>query len=116
MPRCPRADVEAHLLATQAAQRVFVLALKSYYLEAEVSNDQVADYVRRHPERLVGFAAVDPTRPKEAIDELREFEAEKLISEDDLYKGRDQIQELTDKYVAESDEVGQRKEEEIREV
>lgn len=71
VPRCPRADVEAHLLATQAAQRVFVLALKSYYLEAEVSNDQVADYVRRHPERLVGFAAVDPTRPKEAIDELR---------------------------------------------
>jgi ribosome recycling factor len=53
---------------------------------------------------------------REAIEELREFEAEKLISEDDLYKGREQIQELTDKYVARTDEVGQRKEEEIREV
>jgi ribosome recycling factor len=39
-----------------------------------------------------------------------------MISEDDLYKGRDQVQELTDKYVAQSDEIGQRKEEEIREV
>jgi ribosome recycling factor len=53
---------------------------------------------------------------REAIEELREFEAEKLISEDDLYKGREQVQELTDKYVARADEVGQRKEEEIREV
>ena len=53
---------------------------------------------------------------REAIEELREFEAEKLISEDDLYKGREQIQELTDKYVAQTDEIGQRKEEEIREV
>ena len=50
------------------------------------------------------------------IEELREFEAEKLISEDDLFKGRDQVQELTDQYVAQADEVGQRKEEEIREV
>ena len=53
---------------------------------------------------------------REAIDDLRDFEGEKMISEDDMYKGRDQVQELTDRYVAESDEVGQRKEEEIREV
>jgi len=53
---------------------------------------------------------------RDAIEELREFEAEKLISEDDLYKGRDQVQELTDKYIAQTDEIGQRKEEEIREV
>lgn len=53
---------------------------------------------------------------REAIEELREFEAEKLISEDDFYQGRDQIQELTDKYVGRSDEIGQRKEEEILEV
>ncbi len=71
MPRCPRADTEAHLLATQAANRVFVLALKSHYLDAEVSNDEVAAYVRSHPTRLIGFAAVDPSRPKEAIDDLR---------------------------------------------
>jgi ribosome recycling factor len=53
---------------------------------------------------------------REAIEELREFEAEKLISEDDLYKGREQVQELTDKYIAQADEIGLRKEEEIREV
>jgi ribosome recycling factor len=53
---------------------------------------------------------------REAIEDLREFESEKMISEDDFYQGRDKVQELTDKYVAQSDEVGQRKEEEIREV
>ena len=53
---------------------------------------------------------------RDAIDTLKEFEDEKMISEDDFYHGRDQIQELTDDYVAEADKVGERKGEEIREV
>jgi ribosome recycling factor len=53
---------------------------------------------------------------RDAIESLREFQDEKMISEDDFYTGRDQIQELTNQYVERSDEIGQRKEEEIREV
>ena len=81
-------------------------------LSEERRND-LSKVVRRRVEEAK--VAVRNLR-REAIDDLRDFESEKMISEDDLYKGRDQIQELTDKYVAQSDEIGQRKEEEIREV
>jgi ribosome recycling factor len=53
---------------------------------------------------------------RDAIGELKEFEDEKVISEDDFYHGRDQIQELTDEFVQKADETGERKEAEIREV
>lgn len=53
---------------------------------------------------------------RSAIDDLRELEEEKLISEDDLHKGRDKVQELTDEYIARIDEMGKMKEKEILEV
>jgi len=53
---------------------------------------------------------------RSAIDDLREFEKEKLISEDELHKGREEIQELTDKIIAEVDEVGKAKEKEVLEI
>jgi ribosome recycling factor len=49
-------------------------------------------------------------------DMLRDFEKEKMISEDDLKRGRDELQKLTDKYVEQAESVSKRKEEEIREV
>jgi len=51
-----------------------------------------------------------------AIDDLREFEKEKLISEDDSEKAQEDVQKLTDKYVHEVEEAGKRKEAEIMEV
>ena len=36
-----------------------------------LSNDEVAGFVRRHPDRLVGVASVDLHRPMEAVRELR---------------------------------------------
>ena len=48
-----------------------MLAFKSHHLDAEVPNEFVAAYVRQHADRLVGFAAVDPSCPSEAIDDLR---------------------------------------------
>jgi ribosome recycling factor len=53
---------------------------------------------------------------REANDDLKEFEDEKMITEDDFYQGRDQIQEVTDEYIEQIDEIGARKEQEIREV
>ena len=53
---------------------------------------------------------------REANDDLKEFESEKMISEDDLHRGLEQIQELTNEYVTKMDELGARKDEEIREV
>ncbi len=67
----PKATPRDHFQASEPTDKTFVFALRSYYLEAEVSNDYVADYVRQHKDRMVGFACIDPTRPREAIQELR---------------------------------------------
>jgi len=48
--------------------------------------------------------------------DLREFESEKLISEDELKDGEEKIQELTDKYVEEIGQIGEEKEKEIMEI
>jgi len=66
----PRAAIEDHLAATEPVDKTVVLAFKSHYLEADVPNHYVADYVRQHSDRLIGFASVDPSRPREAIQEL----------------------------------------------
>ena len=47
---------------------------------------------------------------------LRDAEKEKIISEDDMYRGRDQVQELVDTMIARVDEVGTAKENEIMEI
>jgi ribosome recycling factor len=53
---------------------------------------------------------------RDAIEDLRQFEKEKVITEDDFHKGRDQVQERTDDFSAKMDELGQRKEQEVMEV
>lgn len=53
---------------------------------------------------------------RSAIDDLRELEREKLIPEDDFHKGRDRVQELTDSFIEQVDEVGKAKENEILEI
>jgi ribosome recycling factor len=53
---------------------------------------------------------------RDTIKDLREFESEKLISEDDLERGEKDIQEVTDKYIEHVDKIGESKEEEIMEV
>jgi len=53
---------------------------------------------------------------RDAHNDMREFEKEKLISEDDLKRGEEDLQKLTDKYVEEVAEQGKKKEAEILEV
>ena len=53
---------------------------------------------------------------RDGNDMLKSLEKDKDISEDDSQRGQKQIQELTDKYVAQVDELGTKKEEEIMEV
>lgn len=53
---------------------------------------------------------------RDGLRDLREMEKEKLISEDEHYRAREDMQKLTDRYVEQADEVGQAKEKEIREV
>lgn len=53
---------------------------------------------------------------RDGLAELRDFEKEKLISEDDFYRARDDLQELTDGYIEQVDEIQARKEQEIKEI
>ena len=62
-----------------------------------------------------GRVAVRNVR-RSAIEDLREFEREKLISEDDGKRGQEDVQKLTDRYIDQIEDAGKRKEEEIMEV
>ncbi len=53
---------------------------------------------------------------RDLIKDLREFEKEKLISEDDLKKAEEELQKLTDKFIEQIDTIGFNKEKEIMEV
>ena len=53
---------------------------------------------------------------RDAHSDMRDFEKEKLISEDDLKRGEDELQKLTDKRIEEVGVVGHKKEQEIMEV
>ena len=53
---------------------------------------------------------------RDGIKDLREFEQEKLISEDELEEGEKNLQKLTDRYIELVNEVGVHKEKEIMEV
>ena len=53
---------------------------------------------------------------RDILDDMRSFEKEKMISEDEMYRGKDELQELTDKYVERVGEIGKIKEQEIMEV
>jgi len=53
---------------------------------------------------------------RDSIKDLREFENEKLISEDDLMRGVDEVQKITDDFISDINQVGERKETEIMEV
>jgi ribosome recycling factor len=53
---------------------------------------------------------------RSALKDLEDFEKEKLISEDEFFRGKDQVQELTNEFIQKIDEIGQRKEEELMEI
>jgi ribosome recycling factor len=53
---------------------------------------------------------------RDVLEDLREFEKEKLISEDDAYRGKEELEKLTARLVERIDEIGRHKEQEIKEV
>jgi ribosome recycling factor len=53
---------------------------------------------------------------RDTHNDMRDFEKEKLITEDDLERGEADLQKLTDRYIEEIADMGKRKETEIMEV
>ncbi len=53
---------------------------------------------------------------RDSHNDMRDFEKEKLISEDDLTSGEEELQKLTDKFIEDAGELGKKKEAEIMEL
>ncbi|NDC39386.1 MAG: ribosome recycling factor, partial [Proteobacteria bacterium] len=53
---------------------------------------------------------------RDAIDALKKDEKDKKIAQDDLRRGQDEVQKVTDKFIADLDQLAQAKEKEILEV
>ncbi|MFC2036588.1 ribosome recycling factor [Chloroflexota bacterium] len=53
---------------------------------------------------------------RDALQDLKEFEKEKMISEDDFFRAKDAVQELTDEFIKRIDEIGKHKEAEVMEI
>ena len=65
----PAADADHHWAQSSLVDKSIVLGFKSKYLQAEIPNAYVAEYVNRFPQKLIGFAGIDPTEAA-ALDEL----------------------------------------------
>ena len=78
----------------------------------EERREELARMVRQRVEE--GKVALRNIR-REALDDLREFEKEKLVSEDDFYRGKDDLQDLTDRQTKQMEEISSRKQQEILE-
>jgi predicted TIM-barrel fold metal-dependent hydrolase len=68
----PAADPDHHWAESGAqsgtVDKTIVLGFKSRYLQAEIPNQFVADYVGRFPAKLIGFAGIDPTEKNAAAE------------------------------------------------
>lgn len=53
---------------------------------------------------------------RDVLEDLREFEKQKLISEDEFYRGKEDLEKLTNRYIEQVEQVGARKEQDILEV
>jgi len=57
----PAADADHHWAQSGTVDKSIVLGFKSRYLQAEIPNEYVSQYVSRFPAKLIGFAGIDPT-------------------------------------------------------
>ncbi|MBM2809412.1 MAG: frr [Chloroflexi bacterium] len=124
---------EPRLLTIQPWDRHMVGAIEKAILKADLglnpTNDgqmvrlaipQLNDERRKEMVKLVqrrleeGRIAIRNCR-RDALESLRKEEKEKTISEDELKRGQERLQKLTDQFVAQVDELGKAKEREILE-
>ncbi len=81
-----------------------------------LTEDRRRDLVKQVHARLEEARIAIRNIRRDSHNDMRDFEKEKLISEDDLAGGEEDLQKLTDKFVEEVNEHGKKKEIEIMEV
>ena len=81
-----------------------------------LTEDRRRDLVKLVHARLEESRVAIRNIRRDSHNDIRDFEKEKLISEDDMKNGEDDLQKLTDKFIEEVTELGKKKEVEIMEV
>lgn len=62
-------DLDKHYEAMKQVDKAIVLGFKAKHVGVDVPNDYVAEYVKRDPQRLIGFLGVEP-RDKNVVAEI----------------------------------------------
>ncbi|MFN8434095.1 MAG: ribosome recycling factor [Anaerolineales bacterium] len=81
-----------------------------------LTEERRRDLVKHMSHRLEESRVAVRNVRRDLHNDIREFEKEKLITEDDLKRGEEDLQKLTDKFIEEIARLGQNKEKEIMEV
>jgi ribosome recycling factor len=81
-----------------------------------LTEDRRRDLVKMVHHRLEDARVAVRNVRRDSIKDLREYENEKMISKDDRERGETELQKMTDKFIAEVNSTGERKESEIMEV
>jgi ribosome recycling factor len=81
-----------------------------------LNEERRKDLVKQMNHRLEDARIAVRNIRRDLHNDMREYEKEKLITEDDLTRGEEDLQKLTDKYVDEIAKLGQHTEKEIMEV
>lgn len=81
-----------------------------------LTEERRRDLVRHVHARLEEARIAVRNIRRDVHNDMRDFEKEKMISEDDLKRGEDQLQKLTDRFIEDVNKHGQVKEKEIMEV
>ncbi|RJP42913.1 MAG: amidohydrolase [Phycisphaerales bacterium] len=66
----PEAGIHRHATASEPVDRAIVVGFQSRYLGVDYPNQRLHAHVESAPDRLIGFAGIDPSEPRSAIDEL----------------------------------------------
>lgn len=81
-----------------------------------LTEDRRRDLVKHVNHRLEESRIAIRNIRRDIHNDLRDFEKEKLISEDELKRGEEDLQKVTDRFIEEISKLGERKEAEIMEV
>jgi len=81
-----------------------------------LTEDRRRELVKRVHHRLEEARVALRNIRRDTMKDIKEYETEKMISEDDRIRGEDELQKLTDRFMTDVDRIGHNKEQEIMEV
>ncbi len=64
---------ELHKVSSEPTVKALVLGFTSNLLGAQIPNDFIGNYVATQPDRLIGFAGIDPTFGNAALEEINQL-------------------------------------------